>query len=1145
MKINLHKPKEANEDFSYQEKSSDQLYLDKLNFNSKLKNNWLNFFIVNFRVVILIIIALTAWGIYSFSVLPRESAPEVKIPIALVSASYPGASPADVEELLSKKIETAAAGIPNVNKITSNSSNSISVVTVEFDARADLDDSIRRLRDEVGNLRGALPSDASDPIVREISFDDSPILNISLAAPYDGIVLRSLGEDLKSELEKVNGVREVIISGGDELEFEIAYDPQKLNLFGISADRANQIIAAANTAIPVGNFTGDMYLYPIRTDNRFFTAQEIANTPMFHTSEGAIVYLRDLATVQKVAVEKSVYSRLSTQSGEIREGLTLQVVKKTGASIVGISNESQKILDEFVGKDQNISYEITYNAADQIDRDFKQLSGDFVLTLILVFSILFLVIGFKEALVAGMAIPLVFFATFGVMLMMGISLNFLSLFSLILALGLLVDDAIVVVSATKQYLRTGKFTPEEAVLLVLNDFKVVLLTTTLTTVWAFLPLLMATGMIGEFIKSIPITVSVTFATSLIIALVINHPLAAILERIRFTKKVFSFTLFFVLVLALSSFLLNSLLFKIILSIILFSIAGVMIRWYFKGGKTQLEHNSKLVEEEWLDDNLIKKKLKAQGENEANSFWERLLYGVLRFDKILPYYEKYLKKILKTKRRRLITLSSVFFLFIMALSLPAIGVVQNEFFPPSDSDIIYINIEAPVGLKLDETNKIVNKIEEKLFNYEEILNFTTIVGSAANAGLGAGNNSSHLASITLKLSEKKERRLSSYQLADIIRDDLISIEKAIITVESPSGGPPSGAAFEAQIKGEDLQVLDKISSDLSGLLQSIDGVASTETSLKESPADYTFTLDPNRLELYNLNAAHVGSVLRLAISGTEVSTVLQDGKEIKVVARFDRNKISSLESIQNLQILNLSGQPVFLKDVAKIELRPSVETITRINQSRTIVLRGSVRGGVNASSVLREFQNLFKDYDMPSGYDISYGGENEQNAESVLSIIRAMFVAFMLIIATLVIQFNSFRQAVIVLVTIPLALIGVFFGLAIAGINLSFPGLIGILALFGIVVKNAIILVDKINLNIKSGIPFNDSIVDAGKSRLEAIVITSICTIVGILPITLSNEMWRALGGAVIFGLMLSSFLTLFIVPTMYMTFVKEKKRKIS
>jgi HAE1 family hydrophobic/amphiphilic exporter-1 len=234
--------------------------------------------------------------------------------------------------------------------------------------------------------------------------------------------------------------------------------------------------------------------------------------------------------------------------------------------------------------------------------------------------------------------------------------------------------------------------------------------------------------------------------------------------------------------------------------------------------------------------------------------------------------------------------------------------------------------------------------------------------------------------------------------------------------------------------------------------------------------------------------------------------------------------------------------VFLKDVAQIQLKPSIATIYRVDQKRTVNLTATIKGSANSNQVVQQFQDKIKNYQLPSGYEIKYGGENEQMQESVMSILKAMIVALLLIISTLVIQFNSFKKSLIVLVTIPLALIGVFFGLAATGITLSFPGLIGVLALCGIVVKNAIILVDKINLNIKSGIPFKESIVDAGKSRLEAIFITSICTILGIIPITFSNEMWRGLGSAIIFGLLLSSFLTLFIVPTMYMAAVKDKHR---
>ncbi len=1139
-KISVEQKSEHKEKFT----SSDLAYLDRLEFDPILTKSWLNFFVQNFRVVILLILLLSGWGIYSYINLPRESDPEVKIPIAVITASYPGASPADMEELVTKKIETNISGISGIDQITSSSTNSFSSVTVEFEADEDIDNSVRKLRDKLSTIRADIPEDANDPEVMEISLDDTPIVTFELTGPYDGFTLREYAEKIQDELEKISGIREVKISGGDEKEFDVNYDPQKLSFYGIGIDQANQAIAATNRAIPAGNFDSVEYSYPVRTDGRFYDATSLGNIPIIHTSNGAIVYVRDVARVEETAIEKTIISRFSQNGATPQNAVSIQIIKRTGSSIIETVDEAKKIMDEQLATfPASMSYVTTIDMADYIEQDFDQLFHDFMITLVLVVTVLFLVVGLKEAFVAGIAIPLVFFFTFGVMHATGTSLNFLSIFSLLLALGLLVDDAIVVVSATKQYMKTGKFTPEEAVLLVLNDFKIVLTTTTLATMWAFLPLLMSTGIMGEYIKSIPITVSVTLGSSLLIALMINHPLAAVLERIRLTKGVF-FTVI--------TFLLGGGLFGIashhiigfIVAAILFGITIWLLSWYFGNGTNTLRQNKDLVDNEWRDDELIKQKLRAQGERASASFTDRLIHGIIHFDRALPLYEKYLRMITETKKARRIFIGAIIALFIFAMSLPILGIVKMEFFPASDAEEIYISMRAPSGLTLEQSDKIIQQVEERLYKYPEILNFSTLVGNPGTGGdnIGITQSTANTASITIKLTPTKKRDVRSYEVADNIRKDIADIQGATITVSSPAGGPPSGAAFQAQIMGNDLQALDKIARDLKPILDTIPGVINSDISLKDAPAEYTFALDAAKMELYNLNATLVGSTLRTAISGTTITTIIDGNKDIDVVAKFDTQKIPSLDSIQNLQIINAVKQPVYIKDVARIALTPSVESIERIDQKRTVLLTADAQATTSSPEILKQFTStLAQNYTLPDGYEITYGGENEQNTESVQSILRAMIIAALLIFSTMIIQFNSFKQALIVLVTLPLALIGTFIGLAIFGISLSFPGLIGVLALFGIVVKNAIILIDKINLNITSGIPFYNAVIDAGKSRLEAIFVTSICTIFGIIPITLSNEMWRALGSAVIFGLMFSSFLTLFLVPVLFLTFVKEKK----
>ncbi len=1122
-------------------KTSDQLYLDGLEFDPSLRKSWLNFFVTNFRVVLLLILMITSAGLYAFFTLPRESNPEVKIPIASVVTVLPGASPSDIEELVTKKIETGLSGLKGVKKITSNSLNNVSSIVVEFEASANLDDSIRSLRDKVNTVKSTLSSDVKDPIVTEVSLDDQPIISLAMTGPYDGFTMRQYAEKAKDELEKIPGVREVLIAGGNEKEFQVAYSPEKLLFYHLSTDQANRAIASTNIAIPAGTFDSKIFQYSVRSDSKVYTPEAIAAIPITQTAEGGTITIGNVADVSIHAIKKTTLSRLSIKGSVPQDAITLSIVKRTGASVIDTTEAARSTMDTMVKSfGQGVHYDVSLDLAKQIKKDFDQLEHDFVLTLVLVFGILFIIVGLKEAFVAGLAIPLVFFATFVALLGLGISLNFLSLFSLILSLGLLVDDAIVVVSATKQYLKIGKFTPEEAVLLVLRDFKVVLTTTTLTTVWAFLPLLFSTGIIGEYIRSIPITVSITLISSLFIALMINHPLAAVLERLRLTKKFFFGLEALLIVIAGITIYSGGILNYIIGGIAVVAVAA-LARWYEKNGKAELIKNEILSEQEWQSDALIKQKLLTQG-NHAEAGWSnRLMHGILHFDRFLPIYERNLRKILATKRSRRLTLAAVTGMFVFSVILPVLGIVRSEFFPKTDSDYVYIDISTPIGYKLAETDKIMKTVETKILAYKEIANYSSFIGriSPVNAN---GNSSEHVGYIAITLKDKSERKGKSYEFADRLRADLNNIPQATITVSSLSGGPPSGAAFQARISGDDLAVLTKIVNDLQPKLAAVPGVVDIDNSLKNSAPDYTFVLDPVKLAQNNLNAAYVGSVLRLAISGTEISTVIENNKEVKIVARFGSDSLSDLAAIQNLQILNQVGQPVYLKDVATIELKPAVDGITRIDQKRTVLLSANVSAGTTGPAVLQQFQKNIADYRLPSGYAISYGGENEQNQESVLSIIRAMMIAMLLIVSTLIIQFNSFRKAFIVLVTIPLALIGVFVGLAVFGVPLSFPGLIGILALFGIVVKNAIILMDKINLNLKSGIPFIEAIVDAGKSRLEAIFITSICTIFGILPITLSNETWTALGSAVIFGLMLSSFLTLFIVPTMFVTLLSPKIR---
>lgn len=1140
----------TNKDFS-----SESLYLDQLKFEEKDRHTWLTFFIDHFRVTGLIIAGLLALGIYSFNALPLESSPEVKIPFGIIVSGLPGASPSDIEELIVKKIEARVVNLSGVKQVSSNALNSIGTVSVEFRADEDIKESIRKLRDAVSTIKSELPEGAIDPTVSEVSFDNQPIWTIVVTGPYDSFNLRNFAKKVQTTLEKLPQVNKVQMSGGDIYEARVSVDPVKLANYKLSIDQLNGAIKASNFSLPLGTLSVSQFEYTVSADAKISTVKSLRDLPIA-VINGSTIRLSDVADVIEIARERTSYSQFSKEGQAPQTSVTLNITKKAGGSIIDLIDEGKRQIEIIKANEipKNVLIETTLDVSQLIRRDFDQLKHDGFLTIILVSTIIFLFVGLKEAFVAGLAVPLVFCATFALMLKFGITLNFLSIFSLILSLGLLVDDAIVVVQATKQYLKTGKFTPEEAVLLVFHDFKILLTTTTLTTIWAFIPLLLATGIIGEFIRSIPITVSVTLAASYVIAIIINHPMAIILERFRITR--FTFKIFVALAALMMLIGILNIETSFILGVSLIAFGGVslfaFIIWYRRGLKASLIENERLMIEELADDEKIKAKIQHhyQDESTSRSIWIRLITGVIKIDHILHRYGEMLYSLLEsTKKSRALLIGSGL-LFVIATALPISGLLKSEFLPPNDSEYLYVNIEGAKGLVLEKTRLVVNQISPILQKEPAIKSFSLVIGAEGVNTQGDASGGSDIiagglsnrAQFAINLQPYNERPVSpavgerekSYVFSARLRELLKPINGAKVTVVEVAGGPPAGSDFEARFSGEDLTKLQQIVNEYKKILSDIPGTENEKISVTPSAGDFTLRFDHQKMSERGIVAAQVMAALRLAQSGSSVSTIDIPGEDdLSVRTEFNTNAYTSVDDLLSMPLTSNRGQTFLLRDIATADLKPSVTSIQRIDEKRVIVLSSSVVKPYLPASVLTEFQLKLASKPLPSGYTVTFGGQNDTNTESIFSILRAMVVAMLLIIGTLVIQFNSYRKAVLVLATIPLAMSGVFIGFTVTGFTLSFPALIGVLALFGVVVKNAIIMVDKINLNLEVGIPYADAIVDAAKSRLEAILLTSMCTMIGMLPITISNEVWRGLGLALIFGLISSTFLTLFVIPVLF------------
>lgn len=1140
-------------------KSTDSLYLDTLKYEEKDGQTWLNFFIKNFRVTIMIVGGILIWGIISLFSLPQESMPEVKIPYGFVTVTIPGASPEDMEEMVVKKIENKIQNLSGVKQITSTASNSFAVTTVEFNADQDIKDAISRLREAAAGAKSDLPQDAGDPNVKEVSFTSTPVWTLVITGPYDSFTLRKYAEMVQEELKKLPGSSEVTLSGGDTAEIQIAYDPAKLEYYGVSIDQINSIIKANNFSLPLGTIKLSNYEYTIKANGKLADIKDLRDLPIT-LSSGQTIKLSYVADVIEMAQDRKVINTFSLNGATPQNAITINVIKKTGSSILDLKDNGQKIIDK-MEKDtfpKELKIETIMDQSQIIRKNINQLARDGLITVILVFTVIFLFVGLKEAFVAGLAVPLVFCVSFGVMYLTGITLNFLSLFSLILSLGLLVDDAIVVVQATKQYLATGKFTPEEAVLLVFRDYKILLTTTTLTTIWAFIPLLLASGIIGSFIRSIPITVSITLAASYFIAIIINHPMAIILERFRLTRsyiKAFLTLLFGITLISLILTIRDTInIFFGIPMILIFGFSSfALLKYYRDSLKATLIKNEELILEELADRNKIKAKIHHHylAEAEEKSFMGRLIGGVIKMDKILPAYGKFLTGLLTEKKKTIITILITIILFFGALSLPALGLLKSEFLPQADNENMYINIEGPPGLTTAKTKEVADKVSQILLKEKSIKSFSLVVGAAGvnvsdkmSTGASTETNRSQFAINLLPLKERSEE---SYVIAQNLRKEISSITGAKIEVAELKGGPPTGSDISATISGDDMLILEQQANKYKAILSQITGVINPKTSITLSPGEFNIKLDYDQMSLHGVTTAQVASLLRTALSSTEITKILQNNDEISVRANFEKGSLTNIDKIKELKITNARGQIFTLGDIAEISLGSSLTSISRIDGKRIISLSASVEKPHIPTDIQAEFEKRIEKEPLPKGYEINFGGLQQTNTESIYSILKAMIIAMILIVGTLVLQFNSFTKAIMILTAIPFAVTGVFYGFTLIGFTLSFPALIGIVALFGVVVKNAVILVDKINLNLRVGIPFIEAIVDAAKSRLEAIFLTSTATVIGMIPITLTDETWSGMGAALIFGLSTSTLLTLIVLPILFKILNKkshEKEEKI-
>lgn len=1022
------------------------------------------FFIKNYRVTYLIIAMIVVVGFFSLFSLPREADPEVKVPYIMVNTVYLGASPVDVEDLVTNKIEEKINNLDNLTKYTSSSNLGFSSIFVEFNAEADLDESFKKLREAVDEAQPQLPQEAEDPVVTEIRMSDFPIVTYSLVGDYDDGELKSLADDLKGELEDIRDVSKVEIIGGVVREFQVIVDQTKLANFKISLPQVVAAISNNNFNFPAGNIEVDEFKYNVRIQGKIDKGYDLNNL-VVTTYQGSPVFLSDIALVKDAYQEKTSQSRIGFPGEDSRNAISIQIYKKVGGNILNIVDDAQSTIDSAFDSGLlplDLTAEKTNDNSVYIKDDINTLGKSAVQTFILIALILLLILSWKGAIITALSVPLAFLMSFFFLKTQGMTLNSMVLFSLVLSLGLMVDNSIVIIEGINDYVeKQGKSIYRSALLSVWN-FKWPIIAGTLTTVSAFVPMLLVSGIMGEYLSIIPKTISVTLLSSLFVALIIIPTLTYKLIKLK------------------------------------------------KGTVNRSKRRHVVI--------------------------SKFMAGLQ-----VKYREK-LAPILINRKKRIIVITVSWLLFLVALAIPASGLMKIEMFPKVDFDYFFINIELPVGSNLEQTNRVAKEVETSVKNIPEMSNYIIGLGSLASSYQGGGSSSAlHNANVVVNLINKDERERSSYDIAESIRAEVENIQGSKVTVVEMEAGPPSGAPIEVRILGNDISATSLVAEKAIDILDNIDGVINIDDSLDDSTGEFTFSLDRQKINYYGLNVMTVASTIRAAIYGTKASAINIDDEDVDIVVQYDRTAFKDVNDLESILLFTPTGENIQLKQIADLKLEPALLSINHRDGENIVTVTASIEDSVDLKTVLKEFDNNLSLLDMPEGVSVNVGGETEDIEQSFTDLFQSMIVAVLLIFFILVLQFNSFKQPFIILFSFPLSIIGVIIGLNLLGQAFSITVFIGVVALAGIVVNDAIVLIDKINKNIKNGMEFFEAIIDGGVSRMQPIILTSVTTIAGVIPLIYANEMWKGLSLTVIFGLIFSTFLNLTIIPILYAMMCRRKR----
>lgn len=1018
---------------------------------------------------ILVFVAVVIIGLFSLLKLPIDLYPDIDTNTIMVMTTYSGASSQDIEQNVTRPLENTLNSVEHLKHITSNSKENISIITLEFEYGYDIDVLTNSVRDKLDMVSSMLPDDAETPIIFKFSTDMIPIVLLSAQAneSLPGLY-KILDENVANTLARVDGVGTVSISGAPKREIHIYLDPARLEAYNLTAESVIQLVAAENKNVPGGTFDMGSDTYSLRVQGEFKDPTEMRDL-VVGSKDGAVVRLSDVARI-----DDSVEERAQETYNNGQRGAMIIVQKQSGANSVEISNKIKKILPDIQKKlPSDVKLDYIVDTSDNIRNTIASLVETVEYALLFVVIVVFFFLGrWRATVIIALTIPISLIASFIYLLATGNTLNIVSLSALSISIGMVVDDAIVVLENVTTHIERGS-DPKQAAVHGTNEVAISVIASTLTLIAVFFPLTLVTGMTGVLFRQLGWMVSIMMVISTAAALSLTPMLCSQLLRLQPVKgKLFT------------------------------KLYGPIERFLDK-----------------LDD----------------GFYHLLGLVV---------------------KHRWITTVGALLIFFGSMQLTKF--IGSEFFPTSDNSRLGITLELPVGSRVEIAKDLTERIyKDWTKKYPEIDKFNYTVGQAStdNTYASMQSNGSHIISMNITLKPIKERTKSLTEVAALMREDLKKypeLDKYQVNVGGSRGGSMSGqSTIDYEIYGYDFEKTDSVAQRLKRILSSVKGTADIRISRDNYQPEYQVDFDRQKLAIYGLNLTTAANALRNRINGSTASYFREDGDEYDIKVMYDPDHRQSIEDIENILLFNAQGKGVRLKEVGTVVERFNPPTIERKDRERIITVSTVVQDRP-MSDIIADAQPLIDKMEVPSGVTINLSGSYEDQQDSFRDLAMLAVLIIILVYIVMASQFESFTYPGIIMTSIMFAFSGVVLILWITGTNLNVMSMIGGIMLIGIVVKNGIVLIDYITLNRERGMSITKSVLHAGKSRMRPVLMTSLTTILGMVPMAVGTgegaEMWRPMGVAVIGGLTFSTILTLLFVPTLYTIFafngVRRQRRKL-